>query len=216
MSYLKRQEIPRNWPVPRKGTAYVVKPLANLSESLPLLIALRDLLKIAQNRREVKRSIHLKQILKNAGNITDEKAGLYLFDTISVIPMKKSYRLGLSENGKFMMNEIKENESNHKISKVINKKILNGKKIQLNLNDGRNYLSDIKCNVNDSVLINLKDKKIEKCLPLKENSKVLIIAGKHSGEKGTIKSIDKDRKMVKIENKNSHINVLIKQIIITE
>lgn len=216
MSHLKRQKIPTNWPVPRKGTAYVVKPLSNLQNSLPLLVALRDLLKIARNRREVKRIIHTKQILQNARMVKDEKASLCLFDTISIPSSKKNYRLELAGNGKFTANEIKEGEANHKVAKIINKKTLNGKKTQLNLNDGRNYISDIKCKVNDSVVINLKDGKIEKCLPLKENSNALILAGKHSGEKGIIKSVDYEKKMVRIESGNSQINALIKQLIITE
>ena len=214
MSHLKRQEIPKNWPIPRKGTTYLVKPLSDLSNSIPLLIVLRNLLKVAQNRREVKRIIHLKQILQNAKAIKDEKASLYLFDTLSILPSKKNYRVELSRNGKFEINEIKEGENNYKIAKIINKKTLRGKKIQLNLSDGRNFLSDIKCKVNDSVLINLKDGKIEKCLPLKENAEVLIIIGKHSGEKGIIKNIDTQNKMAKLEIGGLHINVLIKQLMV--
>ena len=216
MGYLKRQEVPRSWPIPRKGTAYVVKPLSELSNSIPLLIVLRNLLNMAQNRREVKRSLHEKQILLNTRKINDDKASLHLFDTLSIIPLKKSYRVELSKTGKFEINEIKENESTHKIAKIIDKRTLNGKKTQLNLSDGRNFLSDIKCNVNDSVLINLKDKKVEKCLSLKENSKALVISGKHAGEMGTIKNIDKEKKMAKLENKGTEVNVLIKQLIVIE
>jgi len=216
MGYLKRQEVPRSWPIPRKGTAYVVKPLSELSNSIPLLIVLRNLLNMAQNRREVKRSLHEKQILLNTRKINDDKASLHLFDTLSIIPLKKSYRVELSKTGKFEINEIKENESTHKIAKIIDKRTLNGKKTQLNLSDGRNFLSDIKCNVNDSVLINLKDKKVEKCLSLKENSKALVISGKHAGEIGTIKNIDKEKKMAKLENKGTEVNVLIKQLIVIE
>jgi small subunit ribosomal protein S4e len=216
MTHLKRQEVPKSWPIQRKGTTYVVKPLAHLSNSIPLLIILRDMLKIARNRREVKKSIHQKHILLNTKAVNDEKAKLYLFDTFSISPLKKNYRVVLSKNGKFEVSEIKEQENNQKIAKIINKKILNGKKTQLNLSDGRNFLSDIKCQVNDSVLINLKESKIIKCIPLKENSKAVIITGKHSGETGTIKSIDKEQKMVKLRNNGSVINVLIKQLIITE
>ena len=216
MSYLKRQEVPRGWPIPRKGTAYVVKPMSELSSSIPLLIVLRNLLNIAQNRREVKRSIHEKQILVNARKIKDDKAGLHLFDTLSITPLNKSYRVELSKTGKFEIREIKENESSHKIAKIADKRTLNGKKTQLNLSDGRNFLSDIKCNVNDSVLINLKEKKIEKCLPLKENSKALVISGKHAGETGMIKSIDNKKKMVRLESKDINVNVLIKQLIVIE
>ncbi len=216
MSYLKRQEVPVNWPIPRKGTAYVVKPLTELSSSIPLLIILRNILNLAKNRREVKRSLHLNQILLNTKKIKDEKAGLYLFDTLSIIPLKKNYRIELTKNGKFEIKEIKEGESNHKIAKITDKRTLKGKKTQLNLSDGRNFLSDIKCAVNYSVVINLKDGKIEKCLPLKENSKALIIAGKHGGEIGIIKSIEKEKKMVTLESKDVKINVLIKQLIIIE
>ena len=215
MSYLKRQEVPVRWPIPRKGTAYVVKPLSELENSIPLLVVLRNILKIAQNRREVKRSIHQRHILVNAREVKDDKASLHLFDTLSILPSKKNYRVELSEKGKFEVREIKENESAHKIAKITDKRTLNGKKTQLNLSDGRNFLSDIKCNVNDSVIINLKDKKVEKCLPLKESSKALVISGKHAGEIGTIKSINKEKKMASLDSKGTDVNVLIKQLIVT-
>ena len=216
MSHLKRQEVPKNWPIPRKGTAYVVKPLSELSSSIPLLIILRNILNVAKNRREVKRSIHLTQILLNTKKVKDEKASLSLFDTPSIIPLKKNYRVELSEKGKFEIKEIKEGESNYKIAKITDKRTLRGKKTQLNLSDGRNFLSTIKCAVNDSGVINLKEGKIEKCLPLKENSRALVIAGKHAGETGVIRSIDKERKMVSLESKDASVNVLIKQLIIIE
>jgi small subunit ribosomal protein S4e len=216
MSHLKRHEAPKNWPIARKGTAYVVKPLSDFSGSIPLLIVLRNMLKAVQNRREARRSIHMKHILLNTRKARDEKAGLYLFDTLSLVPSKKSYRIVLSENGKFDIGEIKESESGHKTAKIADKRMLRGKKTQLNLSDGRNFISDIKCNVNDSVIVNLKEGKIEKCLPLKEDSKALVVAGKHSGETGTIKKIDYERKMAKIESGGSNINVLIKQLMVVE
>ncbi len=216
MTHLKRQELPRNWPVPRKGTVYIVKSLADFSLSIPLIVALRDILKISQNRKEVKRSIQLKQVLLNANKVADEKINLSLFDTLSILPSNKHYKLELSEKGKFKINEIPEKESHYKVAKIINKKTLKGKKTQINLSDGRNFLSNIECKTNDSVLINLKESKIEKCLPLKENSKAVVFAGKHNGESGIIKSISPDKKMAVLESKNSSANVLIKHLIITQ
>ena len=46
MSYLRRQKIPKNWPLPRKGTAYVVKPSFSTNKGIPILIILRDLLNL--------------------------------------------------------------------------------------------------------------------------------------------------------------------------
>jgi small subunit ribosomal protein S4e len=215
MSHLKRHAIPKSWPIQRKGTAFVVQPNRGFSESLPLLIILRDMLKVAENRKEAKKMIHMKSILLNKREVRDEKEGVLLFDVITLVPSNKNYRLTVLKNEKFDMEEIKESESNTKIAKIIGKKMLKGKKIQLNLSDGRNFLSDIKCKTNDSVLINLKNKKIDKCLPLKENSEIIVFAGKHSGERGKIEKINDERKTAEINNGKETINVLIKQVMIT-
>ncbi len=214
MSHLKRHAIPKSWPIKRKGTAFVVKPMLGLSNSLPILIILRDLLKVASNRKEAKKMIHQKSILLNGRAVRHEKEGVLLFDTITLVPSKKSYRLTILENDKLNVEEIKESEANLKIAKIINKKTLNGKKVQLNLSDGRNFLSNIKCNVNDSVLINLKEKKIEKCLPFVEKSEVIVFDGKHSGEKGKIEKIDNERKIAEVNNGGENVSILIKQIMV--
>ena len=112
--YLKRQKAPKNWPIHRKGTKYIVRPRSNIQKGVPLLIILRDMLKIAQNRKEVKKSLHAKHILVNNKIILDEKNNVLLFDTISILPLKKYYRIELSGKGKFEIREIKENEVNTK------------------------------------------------------------------------------------------------------
>ena len=152
--HLKRQKIPKNWPIKRKGTKYLVRPNSNLTKGIPILIILRDMLKVAQNRREVKRIIHSKQLLLNNKFVKDDKACAVLFDTLEIVPSKKFYKISLAKTGKFTTEEIKKEESNHKISKIVNKKILKGKKIQINLSDGRNFISNVKCKINDSLLTN--------------------------------------------------------------
>jgi len=216
MSHLKRQKIPKSWPIPRKGTKYVVRPSLNPEKGVPILIILRDILKIAQNRKEVKKALNSKNILLNNKIVKDEKINALLLDVIGVIPSKKYYKVELSENGKFAINEIKESESKHKISKIINKRTLKGKKTQLNLSDGRNVLSKIVCEVNDSVLINFDKNKIEKCISMKEKSKAIVFSGKHSGKYGIIDKINKERKMAELKTDKEIINVLIKQIMVVE
>ena len=214
--HLKRQKVPKSWPIPRKGSVYVVRPKFNLEKGLPILIILRDILKVTQNRREVKKVLHKKQILLNNNPVKNEKNNVLLFDVIKILPFKKSYRIELSENGKFKVNEISENEADKKIAKIINKKILKDRKTQLNLSDGRNFISDIKCKTNDSLLINLKNRKIEKHIPLKEKSNVIVFEGKHAGKKGRINKIDQDKKMVELDVDEKSFNVLIKQLMVVE
>jgi small subunit ribosomal protein S4e len=180
------------------------------------------MLKLAKDRREVKKALNFKQILLNHRVVFSDKDNALLFDIITIIPPKesnlpeKNYKIIIGKNKKFELKEINKQESEHKISKVINKTTLKGKKTQINLSDGRNFISNLKCKTNDSVLINLKNKKIEKCIPLKKDSKAIVFAGKHAGEEGIIKEIDEDKNMVKLESDHEMINILIKQIMVLE
>lgn len=214
MSHLKRQAVPKNWPIRRKGTAFVVTPSFGKGQGIPVLVVLRDLLKAAKNRREVKKAIQEKSILVNGKEVKDEKNSMLLFDTITLVPSKEIYRLDLAQNGKFKLEETK--DADKKTAKVVDKKVLKGKKVQLNLSDGRNFLSDLKCSMNDSVIVDLKNKKLEKCLPLAEKAKAIVFQGKHAGKRGVIEKVDKERKMVKIVSGERSSKVLIKQVMIIE
>lgn len=217
MKMLKRQMVPKNWPINRKGNTWVVRPKSNLNSGIPLLFVLRDMLKLAQNRKEVKKALNNKDILLNGKVVKDEGNSVTLFDVITVIPEKGNYKLTLNDKGKFMMEKINEKEADYKIAKIMNKKMLKGKETQINLQDGRNLFFKEKCKTNDSVRINLKDKKIDKCLSLKEKSEVLVFGGKHAGKKGKIEKINEKEKVAEINTSNKEkINVLIKHLIVIE
>jgi len=214
--HLKRQKAPKKWPISRKENVFIVRPNSNIKNGIPVLVVLRDILKITQTRKEVKKAIHQKNILLNQKPLKDEKESATLFDIITIVPSKKNYRIDLSENRKFKVEEVNKNDSEVKVSKIIGKKTLKGKKTQLNLMDGRNILSEMKCKVNDSVIIKFNDKKIDKCLPLKEKSKVIIFDGKHMGKRGTIEKIIEERKMASVKCVTEKLNILIKQLMVLE
>lgn len=207
----KRQNVPKNWPIARKGTKFVIK---SNSKGVPILVVLRDMMQLAQNRKEVKAAIHMKHLLISGKPVVDEKKSLELYDILTIVPAKESYKLTLSDKGKFTMEKIADKDSNEKISKIIGKKMLAGNKAQINLLDGRNYLSDIKCVVNDSVVVDLKKNEIKKVLPLVEKSNVLIIGGKHAGLNGKLIKLMPEDKMAEIEVEGTIFNTLIKQLMI--
>lgn len=222
MSHLKREKSPKNWPIERKGTAYLVRPRYNLENGVPILIIVRDMLKLAKDRKEVKHAMNSKQIMLNHRPVLDDKDCVQMFDVITILPAKesghseKSYRLVIGKNKKFNLQEVSNSQAGHKISKIINKKTLRGNKTQINFSDGRNFLSDIKCKVGDSGLVNLKAKKLDKIFPLKEGEKAMVYAGKHAGEQGKIAEIDKENNRVKLEIGNENVDILIKQIMMVE
>ncbi|HRZ85738.1 MAG TPA: hypothetical protein P5277_03070 [Candidatus Paceibacterota bacterium] len=202
----KRLNSSKVWPIPRKGKKYIVVPSHNPKNGIPLLVLIRDVMKLVKTRKELKRILKERNIQVNGNDVKEDNLSLLLFDTIKLKPNNKCYRIVYDKNKKLDVKEINEKESNEKITKVANKKILSGGMVQLNFNDGRNLLSKEKINVGDSVLINMKERKIEKVLPVKEKSNVLIIKGKHLGYTGIINHLGKEKSTIKINEKDFEIN----------
>ena len=56
--HIKRKNIGKFWPVPRKGTKYLAVPSHNNSESISLVVVIRDVLKLVRNKKELKRLLN--------------------------------------------------------------------------------------------------------------------------------------------------------------
>lgn len=216
--YLKRNKIGKFWALPRKGTKYVAVASHNKNESIPLIVVMRDIFKIVNNKKELRKVLNEKIIQINFKEIKEPNYPVCLFDIISIVNSKKNYRALLSKNQKMIFEEIPDKEAETKIFKVINKKILFNKKIQLNLMHGKNILSKEKVSTGDSIVLNLKDNKIVKIIPMEKGREVFVIKGRHMGSKGKIDDIvfRGGKKIAKIISENQKINVWIKNIIAVE
>lgn len=212
--HLKRQMIGKFWPVPRKGTKFLAVASHEKEKAIPLVVVLRDILRIIDNKKELKKIINEKRILVNNKIIKETNFPVLLFDVISFPNIKKYYRSVFSKR-KIVFEEISEEKSFFKAYKVERKKILKGKKIQINLSDGRNLLSKQNINPGDSVLFNFKDKKIEKVLKSKKDAVVVVLKGKYIGSYGKIREIC-EKKFVKIELKDKEVDVDKKNIMVVE
>ncbi len=197
MAYTTRHSVSKTWPIPRKGTKYLVVPSHDRKNGIPLLVVMRDILGFVKTRKELKKILKEEKVLVNEKITKEEKLSLLLFDTLSLKELGKYYRVSLGENKKINLFEISEKETGHKISKVIGKKILKGKRVQINLHDGRNILSEDKIAVGDSVMVNFKDKKIEKVLHVRKGAKAMVIKGKHMGKMGEIMKVEDGEVVVK-------------------
>lgn len=212
----KRNTIKKFFPIPKKGTKYVAVSSHNANESIPLVVVMRDILKFVANKKELKKALNDKQIKINGREIRETNYPVCLFDIVSV--NEKSYRAVLSNTKKMTFEEIGEKETKTKVFKVLNKKILPGKHIQLNLSHGKNIISKEKASVDDSVLLNLEDNKIIKIIPLEKGSRAFVIEGKHMGKEGKIDEIMErgGKKLAKISGGKERINVWVKNLIVTE
>jgi small subunit ribosomal protein S4e len=201
--HLKRQKTDKKYPIKRKGTKFVVRPRHSFGKGVPLLIVLRDMLKICKNRKEAKQILNNGFIEVNGKKRKDERFQVVLFDIVNLIPLKKIYQMVI-KNKRFSLQEKKENQ---KISKIVNKKILKKNKIQINLYTGENFITKEKIKTGDSVIFDFSEKKIKKIIPLEKGSKIIVIKGKHIGDYGKIESKEGNTARIEIEDKKIEISL---------
>lgn len=193
--YQTRQAASTKLPIQRKGTKYVARALSHVQNSVPVVIAVRDMLKLARTAREVKKMINEKKLRINGKPANDYRDSICLFN---IFEADKIYRLSLLRTGKFTFEEL--NKIENRLCKVTGKKIVKNRKIQLNLHDGTNVLTDKKnIMVGDSVYLDLKNKIIE-YVPLDKVRKIFVVKGKHIGLKGVIESINNNETKIKLED----------------
>lgn len=213
MTHLRRIAMPKSFPLNRKGREkYVIAQIGN-AKTIPLLLILRDILKIAKTRKEARALLKAGEILVNNKKTVDERISVHLFDTVTIIGLQKFFRVIL-KNNKFSLVEINEKESLIRVCKIVSKKILSGGKVQINLDNGYNLLSDLKAAVNDSVIFDFKENKIIKHLPLKEKASVEVIGGSHIGTKGILNKME--GRTAEIKTDNSVIKIPLANVLVVE
>lgn len=169
--HLKRMAIPKEWPISRKGTKYVTRPYTGKGGyAIPLLLVLRDILKVAHTKREAKLVLYEKNVLVDNKIVGNCSYPVGLFDLISMPKLNMFYRVELSDEGRLILEKITK-DSHLKTCKVVGKTVLSGKRLQINLHDGKNFISSQKINVNDSVVVDINKKEIVKIMPLKKKPK---------------------------------------------
>lgn len=190
--HLKRYKAPENWPVHTKVNKWTVKtgPGSHaLDKSMPLLIVVRDILKIADNSREAKIIINKGDILVDGRPRKDYKFPVGFMDVIEIPKSEKVYRILPDEKGRLILHPITKENKSFKLCRVVDKTTLKGSKIQLNLHDGRNCLTEDEYNTADVVKLNIPEQEIEDHIKFENGSLVLVTGGKHIGEMGSIKEI---------------------------
>ena len=195
-----RQELTRKIPIQRKGTKYVVRALSDVKNSVPVAIAVRDMLKLARTTKEVKKMIHKKVIKLNGRLVRDERESIRLFN---VLEIGKSYVLTLLPTEKFALEESKVDS---RLCKVTGRKLVKGNQIQLNLHDGTNLVAKDKINVGDSIYLDFSGK-IKKHISLEKGREVFIMSGKYVGQSGKISEIKNKIALIKFETGEAELSI---------
>jgi small subunit ribosomal protein S4e len=187
----KRITVPVSWPIAKKTHAWVAKASPgphSAGNSMPLVMVIRDMLKLVDNAREAKRALYEGKVLVDGKIQKDYKLPIGIFDVISVPSSGQQYRMLKDEKGMFYLSSLEEGKV-RKLARIENKTFLKGKKQQLNLSDGSNKLAEGEFKVGDSLVLSLPDKNIEDRIGFKIGNLAMVVGGKHSGQTGKIKEI---------------------------
>jgi len=196
-----RQQATTRLPIKRKGTKYVARASSDLENSVPVVIAIRDILKLAKTKREVKKMINQKMLKINGREVIDHNDSIKLFN---IFEAGKTYILKLSPTRKFFFEETK--DSKERLCKVIGKKVLSGKKVQINLHDGTNVFGDNKINTGDSVYLDLSNK-IKRHISPEKGKEVFVISGRYEGQHGKIADVQNKKMLIKFKENSSTLDL---------
>ena len=202
--HLKRYKAPKTWPIHPKEETWTVKPSAGphaIEDCLSLMVVVRDILGIADNSREAKRIINSGDNVINGRAKKDYKFPIGFMDIISIPKTNETYRVLLDNKRRLTLKPILNDETDVKLSKIVNKTTIKGGQTQLNLHDGRNLLTEEDYKVGDVLSLKMPEQEVQKAYKFEEGATVLVTGGKHTGEIGKVSEI--------IINQSSNPNTVI-------
>ncbi len=221
--HLKRLAAPGYWPIAKREKTWVVKPNPGphpSDQGLPLLVLIRDVLKLATNAKEAKRIVYMKKVRVDGKPRYDPKYQVGLMDVISIPDLEKHYRM-IPDPHKFIRPiEIPESEASLKVVKVLGKRTIRGGKVQITTHDARNFIidpdSDIarSVKVGHSLLIGIPSQEIKSVLPLEIGVVGSMIRGRMAGHIGIIKEMAEFIELQDLEDPNLRYRGISKNILV--
>lgn len=193
---LKRGAAPRAWTVPRKGTKWILRPSPGphpQDASLPLLLVLRDVLRLTQSARESRLLLRRGVVHVDGKVVSDLARGIGLMDTLTLAaPLNAHYRLFKDRRGKLRLFPIPAEEASMKIGRIQRKTTVPGGRLQVTLHDGRNLRipDGVDWKVGDSLKIHLPDQKVLGRLPFAVGHLAYVAGGSHVGELARIEKVE--------------------------
>jgi len=176
----------------KKASKFMLRPFPGPHPrklSMPLGVLLRDLLKVAETAREIKKILSAKLIEVDGKARTEEKFPVGLMDVISMPKAGKYFRMVVDWKGRIVPVEITKEGAGAKILKVTGKHTIPGGKLNATFHDGRNLVVDNNIKVGDSVVVALPKASLKGHLKMHAGARCLVREGKHAGNIVTLKEI---------------------------
>lgn len=194
------------------------------NESYALTYIIRDMMKFADNSREVNKILREGNVFVNGMMVKDGNFGIGLMDVISFLKIDRHYRVIPStiKSKNLLLKEISKEEAKFKLANVIGKSIIKDNKIQISTDDGYTFLinkdvaEEKMINTKDTIVfdISTKNRTIREILKFREGAIALITKGKNKGKEGKIVNITKGTKNISSLTKVGDIETLTDYVLV--
>lgn len=198
--HLTRKESSTKLPIERKGTKYIARASSHILNSVPVVIAIRDMLKLARTAKEVRKMIQNKLLKINGKPVRDYRQSILLFN---ILEADKPYELSLLPTKKFVFVPSKSKDS--RLCKVTDKRLIGKGIFQLNMHDGSNVVTKEKINVGDSVYLDFNGK-IKRHISFSKGEDAFVISGKYMGQEIKISDLKDGKIKAKINGGNTELD----------
>lgn len=191
---LKRLSAPKRWDIDRKSKRFATRPKPgaySLADGYSLGVALRDVLGLVQNAREVNSVLSGSQILVDGVPRRDAAFSVGLFNVIQVPREGLAYRLIPSPDG-LTAKKVAKEQAGLKLCRIKSKSKTKGGHIQYGLHDGRSMVNDaLGLSPGDSVVIKVPEQSVVSSVKLTKGSVGLVLSGDRAGQIGKISDVKK-------------------------
>ena len=199
--HLKALAAPKVQRIPRKERPWTVKPSPGphpVERSVPLLLVVRDMLKIAETSREARKIIASGQIKVDGRVVRDYKRPIGVMDVVEVVGAGAAYRAMPNPTGTIMLVPIAKEEASIKVARIEGVTTVKGGHFQLHLSGGINVLVRVSDPTKPgqlpykplgSLVVTLPDYSIKDYIEFKEGNLALVVWGRNMGRYGKIVSV---------------------------
>ncbi|WP_435099722.1 30S ribosomal protein S4e [Halarchaeum sp. P4] len=191
-NHQKRLSVPKSWPVERKTATFTAKAGAGPhgEAGVPLVVVLRDVLEYVDTTKEAKYAAHNDSVLVNGDTVRDVTLPIGMFDILGFPEREEYYRVFPDEGGRLALTEIPAADADGKLAKVVDKTLVSGGDVQLNLHNGHNIVvEEDEYSGNDSIVVDLESDDVLAHFPYEEGALVTAVSGQHAGEVGEVTDI---------------------------
>lgn len=169
--------------------------------SIPLAVAMKDMLKLASTTKEVKQILHTQEVLIDGARAHNHDQSVGFLGSLTFPALKASYRLTINTKNTLVFIPIQSAEAKARPCRVEGKTILGKDKVQINCSGGCNVIvKKDEYKTANTVLIDVEKNTITNQLPFEKGCLVFLYKGTHVGHLATVEEVKGRTVMLKADD----------------